>query len=907
MAPVPSTAGRRRWRRAAACAAAGRGAAAAASWRESSTVAYPHYPGRQVFVLSGEWDFAFLGDVDLAAAVHVREEDLCRRVAVPDAFDAREWLCAADSLAGAAGTPGPAGGAAGRGCGGDLRWPCGRCCELARGPLGDDDCWNESENTFSQCCDPVSLGRRGIAAYRTRLPHAVALLHFQACALHCTVLINRRIVAEHDGGYSPFWVDVPPAAAAASRPQGAAGDTVELLVLADNRFDPSRPLHQPYFDWYQPGGLLRPVEAHVLRDAEHFLRGVQVRPLGGAGAVELRLRLATTAALGGGPGPPLRAAWSFDGGAQAEPRRLVAAEDAWVLAVPSPRTWSPQQPHLHVVTVALLLGELEVDRVIVRFGLRDVQAVDGQVLVNGRPVMLRGANRHESHPHGGIWMSEQQLHRDIALLRELNANFVRGSHYSQDQRFLDLCDEAGIFVWEETVGWQASLEHLQDPTFVEQQLLSLEETINASINHPSVLMWGFLNEAQTDDLAARPIFELLASRARQLDPSRLVTWASKTKLRDVTLDLADVISFNDYPGWYDSSVDEVPLVWKSYADWARQHFPGKPVLIGEAGASGLSGFRSPRQLAKWSEDLQAAIMLASVVAMHVAGFAGLALWQFADCRIDTSLFFEENPRASPFENVSDADWVEHVAIKYETTNSPYGRGMPLRPRRQNNKGLVSLDRGYRKQAFYAVRDAFRWEPCLLAGSSGADLLALAAARAERGAAAWGRLPEQPRALRLQAVGSAGLESGPCPGCFLAVHTWNAADRPESEPGVRVHGHSLEARASLWSLDAAGLLRLAGHADGRPTALGWHLGAAPGPARGSRAVVREAPSALWRAEAAGEGEVLVRMALGDACGFYLVLDASDSEDVRDESSVFVSLQADRAAATVWRVLPATAAV
>ena len=82
-------------------------------------------------------------------------------------------------------------------------------------------------------------------------------------------------------------------------------------------------------------------------------------------------------------------------------------------------------------------------------------------------------------------MTLDGLRQDIELLKELGANFVRGSHYSQDQRFLDLCDENGLLVWEEAVAWQPSLEDLQDPIFMSQQLQALDETIDASVNHPS--------------------------------------------------------------------------------------------------------------------------------------------------------------------------------------------------------------------------------------------------------------------------------------------------------------------------------------------------------------------------------------------------------------------------------------
>ena len=176
----------------------------------------------------------------------------------------------------------------------------------------------------------------------------------------------------------------------------------------------------------------------------------------------------------------------FDDHSFLGPERPVGKLMQWTEQVPQPRLWTPSQPHLHKLTVVLFSEGMQVDAMEVRFGLRRVEARDGQIRINGEPIMLLGVNRHESNPLGGIFMTYEQLQQDVDLLKELGANFVRGSHYSQDQRFLDLCDEYGLLVWEETVAWQPSLEDLQDPLFMSQQIKALDETIDASINHPSV-------------------------------------------------------------------------------------------------------------------------------------------------------------------------------------------------------------------------------------------------------------------------------------------------------------------------------------------------------------------------------------------------------------------------------------
>jgi len=386
-----------------------------------------------------------------------------------------------------------------------------------------------------------------------------------------------------------------------------------------------------------------------------------------------------------------------------------------------------------------------------------------------------------------------------------------------------------------------------------------------------VIMWGFLNEGQAESLAARPAYAALAGYARSRDPTRLVTWGSRRKTQDVTLDLADVISFNDYPGWYDASVDAIPSVWRQYAEWARTHHPGKPILMSEVGAEGLVGYRTGGgELRRWSEELQAAIIAASVLAAHAFGFAGVVLWQFADCSIDLEPFFRENPRQSPVEGGTDSDWVEQFARGFGATASPYGSHLPLRPRGLNNKGLVSLDRSHRKVAFTAAHEAFNGA-CIVATS---------------------RLPGGwPAASQL--IEASGV------GRILSVHTWNSGDRPAGEPGLRVHGHRLKARASHWTIEPNGLITLAGHADGRLTGRGWFLSVAlsKDPLQGHIAV-REAPSNLWAIEWMTHSSMLLRVSWGPACGAYLSLFGFSAEDERDENSVYATVHFEKEKSTVW---------
>ena len=234
-----------------------------------------------------------------------------------------------------------------------------------------------------------------------------------------------------------------------------------------------------------------------------------------------------------------------------------------VLELPGTLLWSPGEPNLHVIHA--MLGE---DDARERIGIRQIETDGRRLLVNGEPVRLIGFNRHEAHPQFGQAQPEALLISDVQQLRDMGCNFVRGSHYPQDIRFLDLCDEAGICVWQEAIGWQHTAEHLTDENFVGAQLTNIEEMVAASANRPSVLLWGILNESESHVPACRPTYERLLGRLRELDPTRPVTYASNHPYDDVCFDLADVVSINRYPGWYFGGVEEVPRSWtESQSTW----------------------------------------------------------------------------------------------------------------------------------------------------------------------------------------------------------------------------------------------------------------------------------------------------------------------------------------------------
>ncbi|CAL1135131.1 unnamed protein product [Cladocopium goreaui] len=618
------------------------------AWSESTPLNYPHFLRRRVFVLNGSWDFAFLGDISIDPQLAVAEAgESWSQVFVPDAFDLRPDVPNCDCFPDA--------------------FTCHHCCDRSLGHRGEGKCWGDQrrletvwtydenpEAPFDFCCGPDHMrNRRGVALYRTHVetrPRAAGVLIFGACTFRCIVLVDGTVIEDHSG-LSPFEVVVPA--------RHDESPVREVLVFADSRFNYERthPVHQPKYDWYQAGGLLRPVQFHELPSSTPlFLTSVQVSPRS-LTTVEVQLLVSTLAENHEG----LSYHYEFgDSGdctkAQEWPVISAAARHLATVEVPGAQPWSPSTPHLHHLKVAMVAKDLTsegssfiLDCVVVRFGLRVVETQGSNILLNGVPLKLLGFNRHDLLD--SPVMTYDALVADVHFLIELGANFVRGAHYAQDQRFLDLCDVYGLLVWEEVLGWQNTVADFANPTFVIQSLRMAQELATTSANHPCVIIFGFFNEGESFD-DSEPTTTLYHAMAEQLrrhsGNTRLIGYGSNHAGEDRQLAAVDVHSFHLYLAWYpttrladEEEVRGIPGVWEQVRQWSV-HVADKPMLATEAGAGGLYGFRGAVEQ-KWTEEYQALLLKTHLEAVtQNPGIAGIALWQFADIPVDRAVSDERH-------------------------------------------------------------------------------------------------------------------------------------------------------------------------------------------------------------------------------------------------------------------------
>jgi len=482
---------------------------------------------------------------------------------------------------------------------------------------------------------PGVLGRRGTAFYRTTVsidPTSDVLLYFTACSFYCSVFVDDVWVGDHRaGGYQPFWFSA----------KKNTKSVREIFVVVDNRWNATTAPTTTGGDFYFYGGITRSVLVHQ-QPAPTYIHQVETFTVDYNGIINVRV------VLGGQSVSSVSLSLSWDGSPPDTPAQVPVTDGVATLSkikVPNAKPWSLTSPNLHTLLVNLHEGSSIVDAIQVRFGLRVVSIANyksaARLAINGEVVKLTGINRHTMWPDTGSALTLEQVKTDVKLLQNLGANYVRGAHYPQDPRFLDLCDEVGIAVWEETLGPGVKTSDLLNAYFMKYQIQAVNEMISASINHPSVILHAFYNEGPSNDPKACPGYNASAQAIRNRvgnPPTRFVTWANDHTTGDVCLNIADVISFNSYPGWYDHQGDlnSIEPFWKSQADWVHTHYPQKPFLISETGAGGIYEWDNKTD-PYWSQLYQSEVVERSAqFAATYDSVSGITIWQFADIKADDS-------------------------------------------------------------------------------------------------------------------------------------------------------------------------------------------------------------------------------------------------------------------------------
>ncbi len=479
-----------------------------------------------------------------------------------------------------------------------------------------------------------------------RRPGTRTFLHFGAANYQARVWLNGSKLGEHVGGFTPFSFEITE--------KLADGENNLVVEVSNTRYADGIPgLHT---DWWNYGGLTRSVElvevpqsfisefwVQLGRNSSSQIEGwVQVE--GGQQGSEVTVQI---------PEVHLK-----------QSARVDSSGRATFQAHANVELWSPERPKLYHVEISA--GE---DTINDEIGFRTIETRGSQILLNGRPIFLRGICLHEEAPfRSGRAFSEEDDRTLLTWAKELGANFVRLAHYPHNEEMIRLADQMGLLVWEEVpVYWELQF---QNPATLENAKSQLREVIARDHNRAAIALWSISNETPVS-LERNAFLKEMAGYARQLDSTRLITSASDkwehgaqtSALNDPLGEFLDVIGLNEYIGWYGNlrPEDADGMQWKfAYA---------KPVVVSEFGADAAFGLHADAQT-RFSEEYQANLFEHQIAMLkNMPGLAGVTPWLLMDFH---------SPRR-PLPGIQDYF---------------------------NRKGLIS-DRGQRKQAFYVLQKFYR--------------------------------------------------------------------------------------------------------------------------------------------------------------------------------------------------------
>ncbi len=499
---------------------------------------------------------------------------------------------------------------------------------------------------------------RGTACYLRALPREELpageryILDFPAVNASADVFVNGKHLARHDGGYSAFRVDITDALAEENL----------ICVLADNsendRVYPQRADFTFYGGLYRGVRLIAVPAVHIDTETDGF-PGLHVTPALEGEDAQVCIR---TAIAGDAASVSLRYEIL-----DAEGRLITSAESSEAevtLRVPHVHRWHGRKdPYLYTARVTLRKEGEDLDQVCCRFGCREYR-IDPEkgFLLNGESYPLRGVCRHQDRPDIGNALLPGHHREDMELICEVGANTIRLAHYQHSQDFYDLCDEAGMVVWAEIPYISAHM-----PGGRENTVSQMRELITQNYNHPSIVVWGLSNEITMMTPTDEDMLEnhrILNDMAHEMDPTRKTVMAcvSMCGIDDPIVRIPDVVSYNLYFGWYGGK----PEMTGPWMDTFHGKYPETPIGISEYGAEALNWHTGRPHQGDYSEEYQA-------------------------------LYHEEHIRqlfTRPY------IWATHVWNMFDFAADARAEGGE---NGMNHKGLVSFDRKYRKDAFYAYK------------------------------------------------------------------------------------------------------------------------------------------------------------------------------------------------------------
>jgi len=474
------------------------------------------------------------------------------------------------------------------------------------------------------------------------------LLYFGAVNYDCRVWVNGREAGHHVGGFTPFNFDVSDLL--------KEGENTVIVKVDNKRHAEDVPTQ--IFDWWNYGGITRDVKLVKVTPVYLEDYNMQLQKADAKAKVrEISFSAKLNKAEAGHkvtvfiPELKLEQQLTTDADGTVSGTLKVSAKKLLL--------WSPEDPKRYQVQISL-----DTTTITDEIGFRTIETRDKQILLNGQPIFLKGISIHDEKSNGGGRAnSTEDAHQLLSWAKELGCNFVRLAHYPHNEYMVREAERMGILVWSEipvywTIAWT-------NPATYQNAQQQLTDMIRRDHNRANIIIWSIANEtphsAERDDFLGR-----LAQYARTLDNTRLISMAMEVtgasnyvnRLNDNMNKYVDVVSFNEYIGWYRDVNDAPKMTWEIPYN--------KPVIISEFGGGARYGYHGAKNQ-RWTEEFQENLYRENIAMLEkIDGLSGTTPWILKDFR---------SPR----------------------------RVLPGIQDYYNRKGLVS-DKGEKKKAFFVLRD-----------------------------------------------------------------------------------------------------------------------------------------------------------------------------------------------------------
>ena len=483
-------------------------------------------------------------------------------------------------------------------------------------------------------------------------------LELQGANSSADVYVNGKCLAHHDGGYSTWRVNITEAL-----------DYNNLIVVAvDNAANDRVYPQMADFTFY--GGIYRDVNIIAVSES-HF----DLDYYGGPGIAVTPIMEGTTAKVGvevyvTNKKEDQVLAYTIKDAEGNVVGSMTSDDTAVIFEIENAHLWHGRKdPYLYTAEVALVEGETVLDGVTTRFGCRTFEIdPDNGFILNGEEYPLRGVSRHQDRWGVGNALLPEHHEEDMDLICEMGATTIRLAHYQHDQYFYDLCDERGLVIWAEI---PYISKHM--PTGRENTISQMKELVVQNYNHPSIVVWGLSNEisigGSDDDLLEN--HNILNDMCHEMDPTRLTTIAcvSMTPMDDPYIQIPDVVSYNHYFGWYGGDT----AMNGPWFDKFHAMHPSIPIGCSEYGCEALNWHTSDPFQGDYTEEYQA--------------------------------YYHEELIKQLF--TRKYMWATHVWNMFDFGADARNEGGE---NGQNHKGLVTFDRKYKKDSFYAYKAWLSDEP-----------------------------------------------------------------------------------------------------------------------------------------------------------------------------------------------------